>query len=150
MVSDSVATRPCYLVAPRKDHAISQPALKRVFSAIFICYTVTLRCLISPRIAESQPSNDVLTSQALPKNRFTNTALRKPCFTTGCEIAWCFRGAARYQGLVATLSDTMVFSGTSEACLVCIFYDIPEFTSNLTALHVGYVPTEIKFCKYQQ
>jgi len=29
-----------------------------------------------------------------------------------CEIAWSFRGAARYQSLVATLSDNMVFLGT--------------------------------------
>ena len=52
--------------------------------------------------------------QASPNNRFTNTALRKPCFRTGCEIAWSFRGAARYQGLVPTLSDTMLSLGTSE------------------------------------
>ena len=31
MVSDSVGTRPWYLAAPRKDHAISQPVLKHGF-----------------------------------------------------------------------------------------------------------------------
>jgi len=75
---------------------------------------VIRRCLKSPRIAESQPLNNVLASQAFPNNRHTNTALRKPCFRTGCEIAWSFRGAARYQGLVPTLSDTMLSLGTSE------------------------------------
>jgi len=70
--------------------------------------------LKSPRIAESQPLNNVLASQAFPNNRYKNTALRKPCFRTDCEIAWSFRGAARYQGLVPTLSDTMLSLGTSK------------------------------------
>jgi len=34
---DSVATRPCYLAAPQKDHAISQPVLKHGFwRAVFV------------------------------------------------------------------------------------------------------------------
>ena len=45
--------------------------------------------------------------------------LRKPCFRTGCEIAWSFRGAARYQGLVPTLSDTMLSLGTSDMTTFC-------------------------------
>ena len=37
MVSDSVGTRPWYLAAPRKDHAISQPVLKQGFRrAVFV------------------------------------------------------------------------------------------------------------------
>ena len=104
LVSRRATERPCYRAACSKTR----------FSEGCVCETVVRRCLKSPRIAESQPLNNVLASQTFPKNRYTNTALRKLRFRTDCEIAWSVGGAARYQGLVPTLSDTILSLGTSE------------------------------------
>ena len=104
LVSRRATDRPSYLAACSRTR----------FSGGCVCETVIRRCLKSPRIAESQPLNNVLASQTFPKNRYTNTALRKLRFRTGCEIAWSVRSAARYQGLVPTLSDTVLSLGTSD------------------------------------